>query len=207
MQRHNIIAVVLLASVTLLVVTVGYAKGWGALGLINLGVVRLTGGNNSSADRLISESKSPPAPELAPGSWINSEPLTLKNLRGRVVLLEFWTFGCYNCRNTLPYVKQWNERYGNQGLTTIGVHSPEFDEERSLENVRREVNSLGIKYAVITDNAYETWRAYNVEAWPTIIVLDKAGRVRWMHVGEGAYDETERTIQQLLAESADVPPS
>ncbi len=205
MQRHNIIAVVLLAFVTLLVVTIGYAKGLGALGLINLGVVRLTGGNNPSADKLTSESKSPPAPELAPGSWINSEPLTLKNLRGRVVLLEFWTFGCYNCRNTLPYIKQWNERYGNQGLSTIGVHSPEFDEERSLENVRREVNSLGIKYPVITDNDYKTWSAYNVEAWPTIIVLDKAGRVRWLHVGEGAYDETERTIQQLLAESA--PPS
>ena|SRR6185503_7852726 len=141
------------------------------------------------------------APELAAGDWINSEPLKLKDLRGRVVLIEFWTFGCYNCRNTLPFVKSWNDRYRDQGLTIIGVHSPEFDEERIVENLRREVVSLGIRYPVVSDNAYQTWNAYKVEAWPTTFLLDKQGRIRWMRVGEGDYDETERLIQKLLAEN------
>src|SRR6266705_4377154 len=142
----------------------------------------------------------PMAPEFAPGTWINSERLTLKSLRGRVVLVEFWTFGCYNCRNTLPYVKRWHERYSDKGLTIVGVHSPELTGERNIDNVRQEVVSLGLKYPVVTDNDYETWKAYNVAAWPTIFVLDKTGRIRWMHVGEGSYDEAEQTIQKLLAE-------
>jgi len=152
----------------------------------------------SSAEYESSESST--APELVTGDWINSEPLSLKELRGRVVLIEFWTFGCYNCRNTLPYVKGWHDRYREKGLTVIGVHSPEFDEERVAENLRREVTSLGIRYPVLTDNDYRTWKAYGVEAWPTIFLLDKRGRIRWKHVGEGAYAETERLIQKLLAE-------
>jgi thiol-disulfide isomerase/thioredoxin len=147
-------------------------------------------------------SESATAPELAAGEWINSTPLKLNELRGRVVLIEFWTFGCINCRNTLPYVKSWHDRYKEKGLTVIGVHSPEFDEERQVENLRREVTSLGIRYAVVTDNDYKTWNAYHVEAWPTTILLDKQGRIRWMHVGEGGYDEAERLIQKLLAENA-----
>jgi thiol-disulfide isomerase/thioredoxin len=138
------------------------------------------------------------APELAPGEWINSGPLKLKDLRGHVVLVEFWTFGCINCRNTLPFVKSWHDRYGDKGLTIIGVHSPEFAEERDVDNLRREVVSLGIHYPVITDNDYQTWNAYKVEAWPTTFLVDKQGRIRWMRVGEGKYDETER--QKLLAE-------
>jgi thiol-disulfide isomerase/thioredoxin len=140
------------------------------------------------------------APEFAAGEWINSEPLTLKGLRGKVVLIDFWTFGCYNCRNTLPAIKDWDARYREKGLTILGVHSPEFAEERQLENLRSEVASLGIRYPVVTDNDYATWKAYDVEAWPTIFVLDKQGRVRWTHVGEGAYDETEKAIQKLLSE-------
>lgn len=145
-------------------------------------------------------SESATAPELATGDWINSEPLKLKDLRGRVVLIEFWTFGCYNCRNTLPFVKSWDDRYREKGFTVIGVHSPEFDDERKVENLRREVSSLGIRYPVVTDNDYQTWNAYKVEAWPTVFLLDKQGRIRLMHVGEGDYDEAERLIQKLLAE-------
>ena len=145
------------------------------------------------------------APEFASGAWINSEPLTLKDLRGKVVLVEFWTFGCYNCRNTLPFVKKWDAQYREKGLTIVGVHSPEFDHEKKIENVRREVASLGIQFPVITDNEFETWRAYKVDAWPTIFVLDKLGRVRRKHVGEGAYAQTEKLIQELLAEQ--VPPA
>lgn len=146
-------------------------------------------------------SESATAPELASGDWINSEPLRLKDLRGRVVLIEFWTFGCINCRNTLPFVKSWHGRYQAKGLTVIGVHSPEFDEERKVEHLRREVTSLGIRYPVVTDNDYQTWGAYHVEAWPTTFLLDKQGRIRWMHVGEGSYDEAERLIQKLLTEN------
>ena len=145
-------------------------------------------------------SESAAAPDLASGNWINSEPLKLKDLRGRVVLIEFWTFGCINCRNTLPFIKSWHDRYQDKGLTVVGVHSPEFDEERDVEKVRSEVGSLGIRYPVVTDNAYQTWNAYNVEAWPTMFLLDKQGRIRWKHVGEGNYDEAEELIQKLLAE-------
>ena len=140
------------------------------------------------------------APELAAGDWINSERLKLNELRGRVVLLDFWTFGCINCRNTLPYIKSLDDRYRQKGLTIIGVHSPEFDEERKVEHLRREVSSLGIRYAVVTDNDYQTWNSYKVEAWPTVFLVDKQGRIRWMHVGEGDYEEAERQIQRLLAE-------
>jgi peptide-methionine (R)-S-oxide reductase len=143
------------------------------------------------------------APEFAPGTWINSEPLTLKSLRGRVVLIEFWTFGCYNCRNTLPFVKAWHERYASKGLTVIGVHSPELDGEEKIDNVRREVASLGIHYPVVTDNDYDTWKEYKVNAWPTIFILDKTGKIRWAHVGEGAYDDAEKLIQKLLTENVD----
>jgi thiol-disulfide isomerase/thioredoxin len=145
-------------------------------------------------------SKSATAPKLASGSWINSEPLKLESLRGRVVLIEFWTFGCFNCRNTVPFVKSWHDRYREQGLTVIGVHSPETAEESRIEDVRREVASLGINYPVVTDNDLQTWNAYDAYAWPTIFLLDKQGRIRWMRVGEGNYDETERLIQKLLAE-------
>jgi len=177
----------------MLVVTV-YSKSWGPFRLIS------RAGNTNSADNTISDSKSPAAPEFADGTWINSEALTVKRLRGRVVLIEFWTFGCYNCRNTLPFVIRWHERYGNKGLVLVGVHSPELEDEKDIENVRREVTSLGIRYPVVTDNNYSTWNAYHVEAWPTIFVLDKMGRIRWSHVGEGAYDKTEQVIQKLLAE-------
>jgi thiol-disulfide isomerase/thioredoxin len=137
--------------------------------------------------------------ELGPGQDRNAvasgrSRKFIKSLRSRVVLVDFWTFGCYNCRNTLPSLKRWHERYSDKGLTIVGVHSPEFDSEKKIDNVPREVASLGIRYPVVTDNDYETWRAYKVEAWPTAFLLDKSGRVRWMHVGEGAYEEAERTI-------------
>lgn len=156
--------------------------------------------SNLEADTLVAAAKATAAPEFANGIWINSDPLTLAKLRGRVVLVEFWTFGCYNCRNTLPSVKEWDARYRERGLTIVGVHPPETTSEYNIDNVRREVPSLGIKYPVVTDNDYTTWKAYGVEAWPTIFVLDKQGRVRWLHVGEGRYDETENVIKALLRE-------
>ena len=175
----------------ILIGTLSLTKSWRAFGSFTSGI-----GSNT-----LRASDSDVAPDLAAGTWINSEPLRLSSLHGKVVLIEFWTFGCYNCRNTLPFVKAWHERYASKGLTVIGVHSPELEDEQKIQNVRREVASLGIQYPVVTDNDYATWKAYKVNAWPTIFILDKAGKIRWSHVGEGAYDEAEQVIQKLLAEN------
>jgi thiol-disulfide isomerase/thioredoxin len=156
--------------------------------------------SNLEADTLISTARAVAAPEFAKGNWLNSDPLTLLQLRGRVVLVEFWTFGCDNCLNTLPSVKEWDAKYRERGLTIVGVHSPETQSEFIINSVRREVPALGIKYPVVTDNDHQTWDAYGVEAWPTMFVLDKQGRIRWLHVGEGRYEETEGVIKTLLAE-------
>ena len=195
MRKEMIIGIVSALALTgSICVATGFCRGFGLHGLRS---------PFKSSKDLVKELAV--APELATGEWINSEPLTLKGLHGRVVLIEFWTFGCSNCRNTLPFVKNWHLRYRDKGLTIIGVHSPEFEQEKKIERVRREVASLGIQFPVVTDNDYSTWDAYRVEAWPTIFVLDRAGRVRWKRVGEGAYNETERVIQQLLAEDQQQP--
>ena len=201
MNRQNIIFASLLAVVLITIVVIGYVNGIGPLSVLSQGISRLTsGGQMIPSGRITEETKAPTAPELSSGLWINSEPLTLKSLHGRVVLIEFWTFACYNCRNTLPTIKKWDAQYRDKGLTIIGVHTPEQDYESNIDNLRREVAGAGIKYAVVTDNDYSTWKAYGVEAWPTLFLLDKQGRVRWTHVGEGAYDETEEVIKKLLAE-------
>jgi len=201
MNRQNIIFISLLMIVLITIVVIGYVNGIGPLSVVSQGISRLTsGGQMIPSGRMTEETKAPAAPELSNGLWINSEPLTLKSLHGRVVLIEFWTFACYNCRNTLPTIKKWDAQYRDKGLTIIGVHTPELDYESNIDNLRREVAGLGIKYPVVTDNDYSTWKAYGVEAWPTLFLLDKQGRVRWTHVGEGAYDKTEEVIKKLLAE-------
>jgi thiol-disulfide isomerase/thioredoxin len=205
MHRQKIIFVSLLLILAIAIVAFGYATGQGPLAVVSTVISRLTSGGQMIPSRdLTEETKAPTAPEIASGQWINSEPLTLKSLHGRVVLIEFWTFACYNCRNTLPTVKKWDAQYRDKGLTIIGVHTPELDYERSVDNLRREVAGLGIKYPVVTDNDYTTWKAYGVEAWPTVFLLDKQGRIRWTHVGEGYYDETEQVIKKLLAEAEPV---
>jgi thiol-disulfide isomerase/thioredoxin len=156
--------------------------------------------SNLETDTLIAAARAAAAPEFAKGNWINSDPLTLDKLRGHVVLVEFWAIGCDNCRNTLPSVKDWDAKYHDRGLTIVGVHTPETQSEYVIDIVRREVPSLGIKYAIVTDNDYTTWKAYGVAAWPTMFVLDRQGRIRWLHVGEGRYEETENVIKTLLAE-------
>ncbi|HYO63402.1 MAG TPA: thioredoxin-like domain-containing protein [Pyrinomonadaceae bacterium] len=157
-------------------------------------------GPKVALDTLLDARSAPQAPAFAEGSWVNSDPLTPESLRGRVVLVDFWTFGCYNCRNTLPTLKRFHERYGGRGLTVVGVHSPESDREKDILNVRRQVRSLGLRYAVVTDNDYRTWTAYAIDAWPTVVILDKRGRIRYKHVGEGRYEQQEEVIRTLLAE-------
>jgi thiol-disulfide isomerase/thioredoxin len=142
------------------------------------------------------------APELRTDEWINStENLRIENLRGKVVLLNMWTFGCINCKRVLPYVIDWHNQYAEEGLVTIGNHYPEFNYERDLSNVQAAVTSLGIEYAVAIDNERLNWGAYNNRYWPTIYLIDKNGHLRYVKIGEGEYDLTERAIQTLLAES------
>ena len=158
---------------------------------------------NAAADAqdvLISADKAKSAPSLTEGKWINSAPLSLENLRGQVVLVDFWTYGCYNCINTLPALKSYNTKYGGKGLTIIGVETPETDGEKSFDSLSQAVKKRGIEYPVVTDYNSATWNSFGIEAFPTVVILDKSGRIRYRHVGEGSYDAQEKVIQTLLAE-------
>ncbi|MNV03368.1 Thiol-disulfide oxidoreductase YkuV [compost metagenome] len=133
--------------------------------------------------------------------WLNSPPLDAQALKGKVVLVDFWTYSCINCLRSLPYVKAWAEKYRDQGLVVIGVHAPEFAFERDIKNVTKAMKELGINYPVAIDNEFKIWRAFNNEYWPAHYFADAQGRIRYHHFGEGAYDESERVIQQLLREA------
>jgi cytochrome c biogenesis protein CcdA/thiol-disulfide isomerase/thioredoxin len=133
--------------------------------------------------------------------WLNSPPLTAQALKGKVVLVDFWTYSCINCLRTLPYVKAWAEKYRDQGLVVIGVHTPEFAFERDVGNVTKAMKDLGVTYPVAIDNDYKVWRAFNNQYWPAHYFADAKGRIRYHHFGEGKYVESERVIQQLLRET------
>ncbi|HET7127742.1 MAG TPA: cytochrome c biogenesis protein DipZ [Gaiellaceae bacterium] len=139
------------------------------------------------------------APALHPdGAWINSKPLTLASLRGKVVLVDFWTYSCINCLRTLPHLKAWYATYHKDGLVIVGVHTPEFAFEHVTSNVRSAVKRLGITYPVVQDNRYKTWDNYANQYWPAEYLIDRQGHVRHTHFGEGEYDQTESLIRQLL---------
>lgn len=133
--------------------------------------------------------------------WLNSPPLTMEQLRGKVVLIDFWTYSCINCIRALPYVKQWAEKYKNDGLVVIGVHAPEFAFERDIGNVNKAIKQFGLDYPVAVDNNYAIWRAYKNQYWPAHYFIDAQGYIRYHHFGEGEYDKSERVIQQLLREA------
>ena len=133
--------------------------------------------------------------------WLNSPPLTAQALRGKVVLIDFWTYSCINCLRTLPYVKAWAQKYRDQGLVVIGVHAPEFAFERDIGNVKKAVHDLGVDYPVAIDNDFAIWRGFHNQYWPAHYFVDAQGRVRYHHFGEGNYAESERVIQQLLREA------
>jgi cytochrome c biogenesis protein CcdA/thiol-disulfide isomerase/thioredoxin len=141
-------------------------------------------------------------------AWINTPGLSMPALRGKVVLVDFWTYSCINCLRTVPYIEKWDERYRSEGLVIVGVHTPEFQFEHDLENVRAAVKRLNVRYPVALDNGYDTWDAYGNKYWPADYLVDQTGRVRHIHVGEGDYDETERDIRLLLEAggSAALPP-
>jgi thiol-disulfide isomerase/thioredoxin len=143
-----------------------------------------------------------PAPSFGGAvDWLNSPPLTIAALKGKVVLVDFWTYSCINCLRTLPYVKAWAAKYRDHGLVVIGVHTPEFAFEKDVGNVRSAVARLGVDYPVAIDNNYAVWQAFNNRFWPAHYFIDANGNIRHHHFGEGSYDEAERIIQRLLADA------
>jgi thiol-disulfide isomerase/thioredoxin len=133
--------------------------------------------------------------------WLNSPPLTAAGLRGKVVLIDVWTYTCINWLRTVPYVRAWAEKYKEQGLVVIGLHAPEFPFERNVDNVRRAVKAMALHYPIAVDNDFAIWRAFRNVAWPALFFVDAQGRLRHQHFGEGKYEESERFIQKLLAEA------
>lgn len=164
--------------------------------------------NNDTVQKLLKQNDMEiiTAPELEPtGEWFNSDPLTLEELRGKVVLVDFWTFSCINCIRTLPYLQDWHEKYADDGLVIIGVHSPEFEFEKDPDALQKAINDFGLTYPIVQDNEFKTWRAYQNRYWPAKYLVDANGTVRYTHFGEGKYEETEAIIQSLLKESGSNP--
>ena len=153
-------------------------------------------------------------PDLGPAAsldgavgWLNSPPLTMAGLKGKVVVVDFWTYSCINCLRSIPYVEAWAKRYGDQGLVVIGVHTPEFAFERQLDNIRKAVKDLGVTYPVAVDSDWTIWKAFKNSYWPAHYFIDAKGRIRHTHFGEGEYDQSEQVIRQLLAERNGAPVS
>jgi thiol-disulfide isomerase/thioredoxin len=155
---------------------------------------------NSAAEPMTTQTIGAVAPEFTGiDHWLNSDPLTMKQLRGKVVLVDFWTYTCINCIHVLPHVTQWNQQYKDQGLVVVGVHTPEYPFERNTDNVKEAIKRLGVTYPVAQDNSYATWNAYDNQYWPAFYLIDKQGRVAYTHFGEGDYEQTEAKIKELLA--------
>lgn len=161
---------------------------------------------NKTAFLNLDKSQFVKAPELdGIDHYINTEnnnPIKLADFKGKVVLLDFWTYTCINCIRTIPYLNDWYSRYADQGFVILGVHSPEFEFEKDVKNVQDAVKEFGIKYPVVLDSEHKTWNAYNNNYWPRHYLIDSQGYIRDDHIGEGGYNETEKTIQTLLAEKA-----
>ncbi len=135
--------------------------------------------------------------------WINSPPTSIEELTasGEIVLIDFWTYTCYNCVNVFPSLKAWHETYGDLGLTIVGVHTPEFDFEKDFENLSAKVREHELEYPIVQDNQYATWRAFDNRFWPSLFLIDSDGRLRYRHIGEGAYADTEEIVRALLVEA------
>jgi thiol-disulfide isomerase/thioredoxin len=195
--------------------------GFGGLGLtgsVIAGCGKMSGGNSSSsaiksisASPVITSPISTPSPALAVKpvgrqipeiqgieTWLNSDPIKLSEQKGQVILLQFWTFGCINCQRTLPSIIKWHKDYANQGLLVVSVHAPELAFERSINNVKKAVQQRGITYPVAIDSNFITWKAFDNQYWPHLFLADRQGILRYDHIGEGAYEQTEQKIRDLL---------
>jgi thiol-disulfide isomerase/thioredoxin len=184
---------------------IGSGQGGGTTNFIPAIQVVQEGGNDSmttkKAQFSIDKSQFKKAPEFEKVTgYINTKPISLVDLKGKVVLVDFWTYSCINCIRTIPYLVDWNEKYADKGLVIVGVHAPEFEFEKNIDNVKESVKRFGIKYPVIQDNDKGTWNAYENQYWPRKYLVDNEGYIRYDHIGEGGYTETERVIQALLQE-------
>lgn len=181
----------------LLIAAVGYALLHAGAGL----------GAGSSDSALLRKGGSP-APEFAGiADWENSPPLQVSRLRGRVVLIDFWTYSCINCQRTFPYLQRWWHRYQGDGLVIVGLHTPEFDFEKSIANIRQAIKRYGVTWPVAVDSETQTWNAYQNLYWPAEYLIDKNGSIRYIHAGEGNYQETERAIRLLLKDAGSTLPA
>jgi len=161
----------------------------------------------ANADRKVGGAVGDLAPEFGGiEAWINGGPLTMEELRGKVVLIDFWTYTCINCIHTFPFLKEMHAKYADDGLVIVGVHSPEFEFEKSYDNVVEATQNDALVWTMAQDNDFITWRRYNNRYWPAEYLIDKDGVVRYTHFGEGAYAETEDVIRELLAEGGSPPP-
>lgn len=209
MNKDNISA--LLTAVGVVALIVGFAIYFNNPGLNKSSVGNSNGqimrsdgnGENSISNVKLSIDKSQfrKAPEFKGiTSYINTNQTKLSDLKGKVVLVDFWTYSCINCIRTLPYLVDWNQKYSDKGLVIVGVHSPEFEFEKNIDNVKQAVARFGIKYPVLLDNDHETWNAFQNSYWPRKYLVDSDGYIRYDHIGEGGYAETENAIKSLLAE-------
>lgn len=177
-----------------------------ALGLDTGLLAQVSSGGGAAIEKRLFERLALPVEGRMPAlsgavEWLNSPPLTTEQLRGKVVLVDFWTFGCINCRNALPHVREWHRKYKDQGLVVVGVHTPEFAFEKNINNVKRAIGELGVEFPVAVDNNFAIWRAFNNNYWPAHYVVDAQGHIRFHHFGEGEYEKSEQVIEQLLEEA------
>jgi len=171
-----------------------------ALGAARLGVIGSA--VQQMACAALTERSEGALPSLSGATeWLNSPPLTPAGLRGKVVLVDFWTYTCVNWLRTLPYVRAWDKKYRDQGLVVIGAHTPEFPFEKDIDNVRWAVKEMDVNYPIAVDSDYGVWRAFDNNYWPAVYVADANGRIRYHHFGESAYDQTEKVIQRLLSDN------
>lgn len=208
MNRDNISA--LLTGVGVVALIVGFAIYFNnpeinesSLGNSNQSITSDPNSNNgiSSVGLSIDKSQFKKAPEFTGiTSYINTNATKLSDLKGKVVLVDFWTYSCINCIRTLPYLVDWNQKYSDKGLVIVGVHSPEFEFEKNIDNVKQAVTRFGIKYPVLLDNDHGTWNAFQNSYWPRKYLVDSDGYIRYDHIGEGGYVETENAIKNLLSE-------
>jgi thiol-disulfide isomerase/thioredoxin len=173
----------------------------GALAAPSLGVAQEGGSREQAKPRPSHLPVEGDLPAASATAWVNSQPLTGADLRGKVILIDFWTYSCVNWRRTLPYVRAWADKYKDHGLVVIGVHTPEFDFEKNVDNVRRAAKEMKIEYPIAVDSDRAVWRAFNNDFWPALYFVDSEGRIRHHYLGEGRYEQSERVIQELLAEA------
>ncbi|MEH2321637.1 thioredoxin family protein [Nostoc sp.] len=183
------------------VVGIGAATTFPNFRKVNAPSISSANHNNTQGSEAIAAK--PPAGKSLPefqgiSQWLNSTPLSIADLKGSVVLIQFWTFACINCQRTLPYITRWHRQYESQGLKVIGIHTPEFAFERDANNIKKALRQHKITYPVPVDNEYKTWKAYDNQYWPHMFLANRQGLLQYDHIGEGEYEKIEQTIRQLL---------